>query len=158
MLITNFYFQNSIGLSSAMQNKKTLADIDAKRPMNTLRIPIALIYAQLVSDNSDLYQYFLREYKFLNAHLINPFISFRHLHSSSLPGQHVLCQLRTYRGGQVLHAQVLRQVLLSIVHRGRPVAGERTPYRQLEKKKKEIRSSIARLRYQIDSSVFPTHT
>lgn len=32
-----------------MQNKRTPADIDAKRPMNTLRIPIALIYAWLVS-------------------------------------------------------------------------------------------------------------
>lgn len=104
--------------------------------------------------------FFLRvySYKYLAARLINPSISFRRFHPSSLSGQHVLRQLRTYCGGQVLHAQVLRKILLSIVHRGRAAAGERTPSRQLEEKKKEIRSANARLRYQIDSSVFPTHT
>lgn len=94
--------------------------------------------------------------RFGAAHLICPFSRcFRYLHTSSLPRQHVLCQVRTHRGGQVLHARVLREVLLPIVHGGRPVAGERAPPRQHEEKKK-VYPAYARLRCQIDPSVFPT--
>lgn len=87
--------------------------------------------------------------------VVNSFL--RHLHSSALPGQHVLRQLQADRDGEILHAQVLREILLPIVHGGRPAAGEGAPYRQHEKKK-EIHPANAHLRTRNRlSSVLATH-
>ena len=60
----------------------------------------------------------------------------RNLHSPELPGQLVLREVRPDRGSEILHAQILREVLLSIVHRGWPTSFERTSSERVEKEAK----------------------
>lgn len=56
----------------------------------------------------------------------------RDLHSSELRGQFVLREVRSDRDGEILHAQVLREVLLPILHRGRPATPLRPSPGQFE--------------------------